>query len=72
MLFFEIHNLLILEKRTDNALKVKSFEDSECEVLGYKEKAKGSLKNQTGSIKCKLEDGKIFLYRKVDLVKLKE
>ena len=46
-------------KRTDEALKVKSFEDSECEVLGYK-RGKGKFENQTGSIKCKLEDGKIF------------
>jgi DNA ligase-1 len=50
---------LYIAQRTENALKVKSFEDTECEVLGYK-KGEGKFEDKVGSIKCKLEDGKIL------------
>ncbi len=45
-----------IDKRTNKALKVKSFKDSECRVIGYKD-GKGKFKGLVGSIKCKLDNG---------------
>jgi DNA ligase-1 len=50
---------LYIAQRTDQALKVKSFEDAECEVVGYKQ-GEGKFEDKVGSIKCKLENGKIL------------
>ena len=49
-------NTPYINKRTSKALKVKSFQDTECEVIGYT-KGKGKLKNLMGAIKCKLQNG---------------
>jgi len=45
--------------RTDNALKVKRFLDTECVVISYNE-GKGKYKNKLGSLNCKLKDDKII------------
>lgn len=44
--------------RTKNALKVKSYLDAECKVVGHN-KGKGKYKNKLGSLACKLKSGKI-------------
>lgn len=49
-------NTLYINKRTSKALKVKSFKDTECEVIGYT-KGKGKFKGMVGAVKCKLENG---------------
>ncbi len=48
-----------INKRTSKVLKVKTFHDSECTVIGYKE-GKGKFKNLVGSIICKLLNGTEF------------
>ena len=48
-----------IAKRTNKALKVKSFLDTECRVLAYKE-GKGKYKGLMGSLKCQLTDGTLF------------
>ncbi len=48
-----------INKRTSQALKVKSFEDAECEVVGYS-KGKGKYKSLVGSFICKMKNGKII------------
>jgi len=45
-----------IDKRTSKALKVKSFLDDECEVIGYT-KGKGKYTNMLGALVCKLENG---------------
>ena len=45
-----------INHRTNQALKVKSFKDSECEVLGYTN-GKGKFKGLVGAIICKLSNG---------------
>jgi len=52
-------NAPYINKRTSKALKVKSFYDTECKVIGYK-KGKGKFENHMGALKCKLDSGKIF------------
>ena len=42
-----------IDKRTSSALKVKSFHDTECKVIGYT-KGKGKFENMMGSVICKL------------------
>ncbi len=49
-------NALYIDKRTSKALKVKSFQDTECKVLGYT-KGNGKFSNVIGAIKCQLENG---------------
>jgi len=44
-------NIGYINHRTNQALKVKSFKDSECKVIGYKE-GKGKFKSLIGSIRC--------------------
>ena len=47
---------LYIAKRTSKALKVKTFKDSECEVIGYT-KGKGKYEGLVGALKCKLANG---------------
>jgi len=44
-----------INKRTSKALKVKTFQDAECEVLGYT-KGKGKYKGLVGALVCKLSN----------------
>lgn len=44
-----------INQRTKEALKLKSFEDSECEVVGYNE-GKGKYTGLLGSLTCKKDD----------------
>jgi DNA ligase-1 len=46
-------------KRTKEALKLKPFEDSECQILGYK-KGQGKYSMLMGSLICQLQNGKII------------
>jgi len=48
-----------IKKRTSKALKVKTFQDRECKVLGYT-KGKGKYKDVIGAILCQLDDGTEF------------
>jgi len=48
-----------IAKRTEKALKVKSFYDSECKVLGYTP-GKGKFQGKMGALKCALPNGVIF------------
>jgi len=49
-------NAPYINKRTSKALKVKTFQDAECKVLGYT-KGKGKYKDVIGAIKCQLDNG---------------
>jgi DNA ligase-1 len=46
---------LYIGKRTAKVLKVKTFKDAECEVIGYTQ-GKGKFKGMMGAIKCKLKN----------------
>jgi len=46
-------------QRNNNALKVKSFSDTECEILSYT-KGKGKYEEMVGSLVCKMQDDKII------------
>ena len=48
-----------INKRTSKALKVKSFKDSECEVVKIF-KGKGKYSDKMGSLECKLPDATLF------------
>ncbi len=48
-----------IAKRTSKALKVKSFNDAECKVVGYNS-GKGKYLNMVGSLKCKADSGLII------------
>lgn len=52
-------NALYIAKRTTKELKVKSFLDIECKVIGYT-KCEGKYKGKLGALKCKMDNGKIF------------
>jgi len=52
-------NTPYINKRTSKALKVKTFQDAECEVIGYT-KGKGKYKDVIGAIQCQLDDGTRF------------
>ena len=52
-------NIPYISKRTSKALKVKSFLDTECKVIGYT-KGKGKYKNMIGALLCQLPNGTIF------------
>ena len=52
-------NAPYIATRTSRALKVKSFLDTECEVVGYT-KGKGKFEGLIGSIKCQLPNAKTF------------
>ena len=45
--------------RSNTSLKVKSFQDAECKVTGYK-KGKGKFKGFTGAILCQLNNEKVI------------
>ncbi len=45
--------------RNNNALKVKSYIDEECEVVGHN-KGNGKYKNMMGSLLCKMKDDKVI------------
>ena len=47
---------LYIAKRTSKVLKVKTFKDTECEVIAYTE-GKGKFKGLVGALKCKLSNG---------------
>jgi DNA ligase-1 len=49
-------NALYINKRSSKALKIKSFQDTECKVLGYT-KGNGKFSNVIGAIKCQLKNG---------------
>ena len=46
-------------KKSNQILKLKTFLDDECKVIGYT-KGKGKYQNLIGAIKCKLRNGIIF------------
>jgi len=48
-----------INKRTSKALKVKTFHDMECKVIGYT-KGKGKFLGLMGAIKCKLDNSIVF------------
>ncbi len=48
-----------INKRTSKALKVKSFQDTECRIIGYTQ-GKGKYKDKVGAIICKMENKVIF------------
>jgi DNA ligase 1 len=48
-------NIDYINKRTSKALKVKSFYDTECEVISYT-KGRGKYTNMVGAIICKLSN----------------
>lgn len=48
-----------INKRTKSALKVKSFKDTECKVIGLT-KGKGKFTGLMGALKCQLSSGVIF------------
>lgn len=52
-------NTSYIAKRTSKALKVKSFLDTECKIVGYT-KGKGKYKDMIGSLLCRLPNGTIF------------
>ena len=45
--------------RDNNSLKVKSYTDAECEVVGYN-KGKGKYENAVGSLSCRMKDNKVL------------
>ena len=52
-------NAAYISKRSDKALKVKNFEDDECEVIGYSE-GRGKYEGVVGALECRLENGVEF------------
>jgi len=52
-------NTSYINKRTSKALKVKTFQDAECKVLGYTQ-GKGKYKDVIGAIQCQLDNGVRF------------
>jgi len=45
--------------RSSDALKVKPYQDAECDVVGYKP-GKGKLKGLTGALRCRMHDGRVI------------
>ncbi len=52
-------NVGYIAKRTSKALKVKSFSDSECLVVGYTQ-GKGKFRGKMGALKCEFESTLVF------------
>lgn len=52
-------NALYINKRSDKALKVKTFHDTECEVVGYAG-GRGKFEGLVGALECKLSTGVVF------------
>jgi DNA ligase-1 len=46
-------------KRTSKALKVKSFKDAECEVVGYT-KGRGKFEGKVWALRCRLQNNIVF------------
>ncbi len=51
-------NLAYYTGRNNNALKVKSYIDEECKVLGYN-RGSGKYENMLGSLNCKMDNNQI-------------
>ncbi len=52
-------NVPYIAKRTSKALKVKTFHDAECQIVGHN-KGKGKYRNLLGSFTCKMKDSITF------------
>ena len=52
-------NAPYIDRRTSKALKVKSFKDAECEVVGYTN-GKGKYEGMVGALKCRLDNNIVF------------
>ena len=52
-------NAPYIAKRTNRALKVKTFHDEECKIIGYNS-GKGKYSSLLGSFTCKMENGTTF------------
>jgi len=52
-------NALYIDKRTSKALKVKSFLDKECKIIGYN-RGHGKLKDMMGSLACQMDNNVTF------------
>jgi len=52
-------NAPYIDRRTSKALKVKSFHDAECKIVGYTQ-GKGKYKGMVGALKCELEGGMVI------------
>jgi len=52
-------NAPYIDRRTHKALKLKSFKDDECIVVGYT-KGRGKFKNMVGAIECQMKNGTLF------------
>ena len=52
-------NTPYINKRTSKALKVKTFQDSECKIIDYTQ-GKGKYKGVVGAIVCELKNGTQF------------
>lgn len=52
-------NAPYVDKRSNKALKVKTFHDTECQVVGYSE-GKGKYNNMLGAIECQMSNGVLF------------
>ena len=52
-------NALYINKRTNKALKVKTFKDTECKIKGYTQ-GNGKYSGQVGAIICQLSSQTIF------------
>jgi DNA ligase-1 len=48
-------NAVYIEKRTSEALKIKSFQDDECVVVGYT-KGRGKFEGMVGALRCEWHD----------------
>lgn len=48
-----------IDKRTSRALKVKTFRDAECEVIGHR-KGRGKYSDMLGALECRLANGEEF------------
>ncbi len=52
-------NAPYIARRTHKALKVKTFHDAECEIVGYNN-GKGKYRGVLGSFTCKMNSGTLF------------
>ncbi len=53
-------NTPYIAKRTSKALKVKSFLDKECKIIGYN-RGHGKLKDMMGSLICQMDNNSTFI-----------
>ena len=52
-------NAPYIDRRTSKALKVKSFKDDECIVVGYTN-GRGKFRGMVGAIECQMKNGTLF------------